>query len=197
MIEEADVFQLFWSQNSMRSEFVRREWVHAISLTHKGPGFIRPTYWEEPFPQDETEKLPPPELLQLHFTRLGAADVGTIAISPHLHLAVPTAPKLSAKHSPISSLPPPDQQGNSVPARPIAENRQPPTALLEEFHHLDTPRMRPGDTAEMPAPRFLNVRASRRRNVLLRSTLAAAFLIGVLIAAWIAFLLFTTAAAER
>ncbi len=87
MIEEADVFQLFWSQHSMRSEFVRREWVHAISLTHKGPGFIRPTYWEDPFPKDDADNLPPPELLQLHFTKLGQMNESApeaVAAPPNL-----------------------------------------------------------------------------------------------------------------
>ena len=32
LIDEADIFQLFWSSNSMRSEYVRREWEHALAL---------------------------------------------------------------------------------------------------------------------------------------------------------------------
>ena len=43
-----DVFQLFWSSNSMHSDFVRQEWEHALRLNR--PHFIRPTYWEEPMP---------------------------------------------------------------------------------------------------------------------------------------------------
>ena len=31
LIEKADIFQLFWSTNSMRSCFVRREWEHALA----------------------------------------------------------------------------------------------------------------------------------------------------------------------
>jgi hypothetical protein len=73
MIEEADVFQLFWSRNSMRSEFVRKEWEHALSLAHKGQGFVRPTYWESPFPESPGEALPPPHLSRLHFTQLAPA----------------------------------------------------------------------------------------------------------------------------
>ena len=40
LIDEADVFQLFWSSNSMLSPYVRREWEYAISLAR--PYFIRP-----------------------------------------------------------------------------------------------------------------------------------------------------------
>lgn len=77
MIEEADVFQLFWSSHSMRSPYCRREWEHALSLNKEG--FIRPTYWENPLPQLEAEGLPPRPLLDLHFTRLARADSGTSA----------------------------------------------------------------------------------------------------------------------
>ena len=50
MIRQADVFQLFWSRNAMRSAFVAEEWRYALSLGR--PGFVRPVYWEEPFPED-------------------------------------------------------------------------------------------------------------------------------------------------
>jgi hypothetical protein len=72
MIEEADVFQLFWSSNAMRSAFVRREWEHALSL--RRPHFIRPTYWEDPLPRDPRNNLPPQELLELQFQRIGFAE---------------------------------------------------------------------------------------------------------------------------
>ena len=70
MIEEADVFQLFWSRNSLRSRFVRQEWEHALSLRQKGPSFIRPVYWEEPLPADPEQDLPPEKLRRVHFQRL-------------------------------------------------------------------------------------------------------------------------------
>lgn len=66
-IEEAQVFQLFWSHNSMRSEFVRREWEYALSL--RRPNFIRPVYWEDPFPKNE--EVPPADLAALHFHKYG------------------------------------------------------------------------------------------------------------------------------
>jgi hypothetical protein len=69
LIEAADVFQLFWSHNSMNSEFVRREWDYALRLGRDG--FVRPVYWEEPFPEDPTRGLPPEALRRLHFSRLG------------------------------------------------------------------------------------------------------------------------------
>jgi molecular chaperone DnaK len=76
MIEDADVFQLFWSRNSLRSRFVRQEWEHALTLRHRGAGFIRPVYWEEPLPEDPEQGLPPDELRRLHFQRLGIGIPG-------------------------------------------------------------------------------------------------------------------------
>jgi hypothetical protein len=69
MIEEADVFQLFWSWNSKGSEFVEQEWRHAVSLprTH----FVRPTYWEDDPPLPPREPLPK-DLDRLHFQRIPA-----------------------------------------------------------------------------------------------------------------------------
>lgn len=60
MIERADIFQLFWSENSSKSEYCRQEWQHALGC-NKGAGFIRPVYWQEPIPN------PPAELSDLHF----------------------------------------------------------------------------------------------------------------------------------
>ena len=68
-IAEADVFQLFWSRNSMRSRLVQQEWEYALSLKRKGEGFVRPVYWEDPFPEDPPH-LPPEELRRIPFHRL-------------------------------------------------------------------------------------------------------------------------------
>jgi TIR domain len=65
LIDKANIFQLFWSSNSMRSEYVRREWEHALALGR--PAFIRPTYWEVPMPRSSNPRLPPDELAKLHF----------------------------------------------------------------------------------------------------------------------------------
>jgi hypothetical protein len=68
LIDEADVFQLFWSTNAMRSPEVRREWEHALALGR--PAFVRPTYWENPMPASIEEDLPPEALRRLQFHRL-------------------------------------------------------------------------------------------------------------------------------
>ena len=60
MIERADIFQLFWSENSSKSKYCKQEWEHALNL-NRGEGFIRPVYWKEPIPE------PPAELGDLHF----------------------------------------------------------------------------------------------------------------------------------
>jgi hypothetical protein len=68
LITSADVFQLFWSWNSMDSSFVRSEWEHALRLGR--PEFIRPVYWEDPLPCRPERNLPPQSLQTVHFQRL-------------------------------------------------------------------------------------------------------------------------------
>jgi hypothetical protein len=68
MIDQANLFQLFWSRNAMKSDFVRAEYEYALALGRAG--FIRPTYWEDPLPEDRTRGLPPESLKSLHFVRL-------------------------------------------------------------------------------------------------------------------------------
>ncbi|MDQ1483339.1 MAG: hypothetical protein QOF35_1415, partial [Actinomycetota bacterium] len=80
LIDEADVFQLFWSSNSMRSDYVRREWEHA--LTVEKPYFIRPTYWENPMPRSMNPELPPAALNDLHFQALVEALPESAAARP-------------------------------------------------------------------------------------------------------------------
>ena len=63
LIAEADVFQLFWSNNSRASEVVQQEIDFALSL--RRDNFIRPTYWEEPIPEA------PERLRNLHFFFMG------------------------------------------------------------------------------------------------------------------------------
>jgi len=60
MIDRASIFQLFWSENSSKSEYCRQEWEYALKL-NRGEGFIRPVFWNEPIPD------PPMELSELHF----------------------------------------------------------------------------------------------------------------------------------
>ena len=61
MIERADIFQLFWSRNAVRSKYVEDEWRYALRLSREPSRFIRPVYWTEPMPS------PPPELAHLSF----------------------------------------------------------------------------------------------------------------------------------
>lgn len=64
LVEDADIFQLFWSEAAAVSDYVRREWAYALALRKNGAKsrhFIRPVRWEEPMVP------PPPELSDLHF----------------------------------------------------------------------------------------------------------------------------------
>ena len=72
LIAEADVFQLFWSTNSMRSQYCQQEWEHALALGR--PFFVRPLYWEDPLPEDMALGLPPAGLRQIHFIRVGSGS---------------------------------------------------------------------------------------------------------------------------
>jgi hypothetical protein len=60
LIDEADIFQLFWSNAAAASPYVRQEWEYALALQRSG-AFIRPVYWQQPMP-----KAPAP-LSELHF----------------------------------------------------------------------------------------------------------------------------------
>jgi hypothetical protein len=76
MIEQADIFQLFWSTRSSQSPYVEQEWRHALGLAgRKGAAFIRPIYWEKPLP-----KVPEP-LSRIHFAPF---DVPGLAPAPFL-----------------------------------------------------------------------------------------------------------------
>jgi hypothetical protein len=73
-LEEADVFQLFWSKAASRSPQVAEEWQHALSLRdRKGDRFIRPVYWNLPWPR------PPAELRHLHFAPFDPALLSGVA----------------------------------------------------------------------------------------------------------------------
>jgi hypothetical protein len=68
LIEQADIFQLFWSETAAQSEFVEREWRYALSLDRNETNFIRPVYWKEPMPPV------PDELDEIHFAYEPALD---------------------------------------------------------------------------------------------------------------------------
>ncbi|UCC81002.1 MAG: TIR domain-containing protein [Candidatus Zixiibacteriota bacterium] len=61
-IDEADIFQLCWSQTARLSKYVEQEWRYAHNLRREH--FIRPIYWAEPM------EPPPDELKDLHFAFL-------------------------------------------------------------------------------------------------------------------------------
>jgi len=64
-IEEADIFQLFWSTHSSDSAYVEQEWRHALrQRERKGASFIRPVYWE-----DNLAPVPK-ELSRIHFAHV-------------------------------------------------------------------------------------------------------------------------------
>ena len=116
LIRDADVFQLFWSTNSMRSAEIADEIKYAISL--RRPGFILPTYWEEPVPRNPAAGLPPPEIERLHFHRIypgaisqatfGAADQRSPAIAAPISFASApaSAPQAEPENAPTGALPP-------------------------------------------------------------------------------------------
>src|SRR5262245_57372969 len=110
-IRTADVFQLFWSRNSMASTWVRREWEYALSLGR--PFFIRPTYWETPMP--EAPDLPPPALRALHFQRLPlVVPAGVSRPFPVPAPAAAASPPAAAPPAPPAPPPP----AAPAPARP-------------------------------------------------------------------------------
>jgi len=62
MIQEADIFQLYWSVAAASSSEVGHEWRLALGLGRDR--FVRPLYWETPLPS-----LPEP-LQRLHFSKI-------------------------------------------------------------------------------------------------------------------------------
>jgi hypothetical protein len=66
LIDDADIFQLFWSEHSAQSNHVKHEWLHALKRLQatQNTAFLRPVYWETPMPPV------PDELAQIHFKQL-------------------------------------------------------------------------------------------------------------------------------
>jgi serine/threonine protein kinase len=79
LILEADVFQLLWSTSAISSELMRQEWEYALSL--RRPGFVRPTYWEDPLPSSPQHHLPPEELTRLGFQRIANGPEASAAVT--------------------------------------------------------------------------------------------------------------------
>lgn len=71
-IRKSDLFQLYWSHTSSKSQYVEREWKHALTLINageKGKTFIRPLRWEEKWP------APPNELSSINFAFLDVSNL--------------------------------------------------------------------------------------------------------------------------
>lgn len=88
LIQDADLFQLYWSRASKGSPEVAKEWREALDLqSRKGDLFIRPLYWEQPLPE------PPSDLRHLHFARLDlGALAGSVGQSPRASLPLVRPP---------------------------------------------------------------------------------------------------------
>lgn len=101
LIEQADIFQLFWSNFAASSPFVEHEWRYALSLSR--PGFVRATYWNEPLAVSPNFGETPKELVDLGFQKLTL---------PSPHVVLPT-PAIAA---PSDGSPPPAAGAPYTPA---------------------------------------------------------------------------------
>ena len=136
LIDTADVFQLFWSWNSLQSRFVENEWRYALSLHRRC--FVRPVYWEEPFPEVALPNLlPPDELRRLQFQRVfplvnpAQAGVSSAAGSAqgkdaHLFYRAPSC-ESGARTEPLSPARPRERRERTTyvarPRKPLATVR--------------------------------------------------------------------------
>jgi hypothetical protein len=153
LIHEADIFQLFWSTNAMRSPNVRQEWEYAISLSRDH--FIRPTYWEDPLPSSPYEDLPPEVLRRLHFQRILVA------------LGEPTLPDPGTSHGGRAT----PESRSAVSSRPRADDLPPAPS---RFGLEPAP-------CEAPRKRFTRPRRSSRSSVGAAASLLLLMFAGTLI----------------
>jgi hypothetical protein len=114
-IAQAEVFQLFWSRNSMYAPNVHEECDYALLLER--PSFVRPVYWEDPFPSDG--ELPPPALARLHFQRV---SFGSSPASPAERVA-PLPPPAAPPVAPHPVAPGPVPPSSSPPTRTSGSRR--------------------------------------------------------------------------
>jgi hypothetical protein len=117
LIRDADIFQLFWSWNSLQSDYVQKEWRYALGL--RRTSFIRPVYWDEPLPA--RDDLPPKDLLDLHFQRIESWSALASSSAPRAaSTTVVAAPSIPVPPGP-PSMPeawrePPAQGATPAPA---------------------------------------------------------------------------------
>ncbi len=211
MITDADVFQLFWSHDAMRSPYVRAEWEHAVGLRRRH--FVRPVYWQDPLPSDRSLGLPPPSLAQLHFGRLhaiaslrsgaaaareparaaqpGSAATGAIAVPDVASPPAPPAPPAQA--APPGRAAPSAGQPTPPPVRPPAARSpgyapppgQAPFGPGPPSGHAPLPRSAPRPPA---ARRSAARRSAPRRATTVAIAVAAALVIAfgvALLLGWI------------
>ena len=122
MIEEADIFQLFWSNSSSKSPYVEQEWQYALRLAgEKGPAFIRPIYWEKPIPRV------PRELGEIHFAPVDFSQFAAPQPPPKIEQKT-EAPKIQTVSTYTAADP-----ANPENARLIARSRITAEGELETF----------------------------------------------------------------
>jgi hypothetical protein len=108
-IDEADLFQLYWSEASSKSIYVEEEWRYALGLVgrpSKGERYIRPLRWEDPCPEL------PQQLSHLHFATL---DLQTLFRQKSSSNAVAT---------PLPIMPVPKLHTTVIAALPIIPSKQ-------------------------------------------------------------------------
>lgn len=130
MIEEADIFQLFWSSSSSKSPYVEQEWQYALRLAgEKGPAFIRPVYWEKPMPRV------PRELGEIHFAPVDFSQYVAPQPQPKPRIEQKTeAPKIQTVSTYTAADP-----ANPENARLIARTRITAEGELETFARENLP----------------------------------------------------------
>lgn len=138
-IQDAGVFQLFWTANLAKSADLKSEWQQAVAL--KRPDFVIPTYWDASVLDGPA--APSPELTNLLFRWIGP-DSG----QPAAPAATPTAAPI-----PASPKPEPAPAPAAPKAAPFVPPPPPKPAVVDESEitvaELPPP---PAKTAPTPPP---------------------------------------------
>tara|TARA_R110002096_G_scaffold67332_6_gene163325 strand:+ start:6357 stop:9044 length:2688 start_codon:yes stop_codon:yes gene_type:complete len=141
LIEEADVFQLFWSSNSRQSDVVMQEYRHALSLRRQN--FIRPTYWEMPMP------VAPRELSSIHFQALKLASNPLADYSASVNREIPSQTRI-IERSEEDDEPAPvyGGGGDEEEATRLIGRPEPKASTNEEKLEGPEPSFEPSETTE-------------------------------------------------
>jgi len=165
LIEQADIFQLFWSSNSMRSPYCREEWEYALALGR--PRFVRPFYWEDPRPEDRAAGLPPVALDALEFAR-----VSLFRAREEPPDAVSAVTEATAALPPRADYPPQAQAG--YPPQAYGQAGYPPQGPAG-YPPMAGQAARPGPAAKRAG------KVARRRAVVVAALVVAAIVVAVII----------------